>query len=88
MHTWSKDSLEIEESLDDSQKIAARCTYPTENNHANNVNTVNTRRRFHSMFECLYFHFFSGNEEDQKSLFELSRVEAETQPWLETLALP
>lgn len=30
----------------------------------------------------------SGLEEDQQSLFEVFRLEAETQPWIQALALP
>lgn len=32
--------------------------------------------------------FLLGNEEDPQSLFEVFRMEAETQPWLQALAVP
>lgn len=99
---------------------------PTENNHADDLNAINTRIFFLGFiiqnvvhgnisvcfnfltlspywipfgimrtvwrdlmsFLCLCILFFLGNEEDQQSLFEVFRVEAETQPRLQALALP
>lgn len=37
---------------------------------------------------CFCILFILGYEEDQQSMFEVFRVEAETQPWLQALALP